>query len=387
MEINTKLCDVALFWNSPTQHYTEGGHTYIQAYNSSGLFRNYSTGTTHRMSRYIELHKWSNLRGAGDGRPTAEQIVRDYGKDGALGRQVIVVTGVSGGIGAATAIALAKTGATIFCAGRDVEKMKAAVLSIVALPTIHFLPLDLSSMASVRAFAKQLLARTETINCLINNAGGIRVERSVTVDGFEWTLAVNFLGHFLLFNLLKERLLASATPECPSRVVNVSSMGHRHSGIVWDNLQLADGSYNPTLAYGQAKTAEVYMATEIERRWGAQHLHAWSLQPGGVMTSNFFTDSGWSKTQIDSMEKGWPSEVFKSAEQGAATTVWAAISDDVLADGARGRYLENVAVAKSMEETERPNIQGFAPHAYDEPSERKLWTIAESLMKGHLQEN
>ncbi|KAJ2974003.1 hypothetical protein NQ176_g6281 [Zarea fungicola] len=339
------------------------------------------------MSQYVKFHKWSNLRGAGDERPTAEQIVRDYGKEGGLGGRVIVLTGVSGGIGAATATALAKTGATVFCAGRDVEKMKAAVPSIVALPTIHFLALDLSSMASVRAFAKDVLARTETINCLINNAGGIRVERSETVDGFEWTLAVNYLGHFLLFNLLKERLLASATAECPSRVVNVASMGHRHTGIVWDNLQFSGDSYNASLAYGQAKTAEIYMATEIERRWGAQHLHAWSLQPGGVMTSNFFKDSGWSKSRIDSMEKNWPSEMFKSKEQGAATTVWAAISDDVLAAGVRGRYLEDVAVAKPMEDTERPNLQGFAAHAYNEPLERKLWTVTESLLEGHLQEN
>lgn len=332
------------------------------------------------MSRYADVHKWATLGGPGDSRPTALQVVKDYEKEGALEGQVILITGVSSGIGASTAIALASTGATIFCAGRSVDKAKQSLKPIVNSPKVHFLSLDLSSLANVRSFAEEFLAQSGgKLNILINNAGGISADYKTTVDGVEHQFALNYLSPFYLFGLLRDALISSATPDRPSRVVNVASYGHRFGPVKFDNLSLK-GEYDPALAYAQAKTSSIYMASEIERRFGSQNLHAWSLHPGAIKESNFMSNSGWDQTTLDNIVETFPANYFKSSDQGAATTVWAALSDDVLADGARGKYLEDCSVSKPTGETEYPDIQGYVKHTYDEESARRLWEVSEGIV-------
>lgn len=237
-------------------------------------------------------HALDKLAGPRDSRPTAQQIIQDYKKVNALKGKIILITGVSSGLGAASAIALATTGATIFTAGRDVPQNKAALASIANSPKVHFLELDLASQASVKSFAKKFLKQSGgKIHILLNNAGGTLSKRATTEDGVEKQFAINYLSPFLLFSLLKDSLLASATMEFPSRVLNLTSIGHRYSGIRFDNLNL-EGDYVGQVAYGQAKTAAIYMASEIERRYGSRNLHAWSLHPGAILESQFIANAG-----------------------------------------------------------------------------------------------
>ncbi|KAL7944141.1 hypothetical protein V8C42DRAFT_358812 [Trichoderma barbatum] len=331
------------------------------------------------MSRYAAVHAWDKLAGPGDARPTAEQIIKDAGKEDLKG-QVIIITGVSSGIGAASAIALAPTGASLYLAGRSISKAKTALSTIADLPNVHFLELDLASNASVQAFTAEFLKQSGgKLNVLLNNAGGVSAERKVTIDGFEQQFAINHLGAFLLFALLKDALLASASASNPSRVINVTSFGHRLGRIHWDDLNF-ESEYDSTAAYAQAKNASVYTATEIDRRYGAQNLTAWSVHPGGIAESAFLDNSGWNKHVIDGLLDWWPAEIFKTNSQGAATQVWAAVSDDVLADGARGRYLEDCSVAVPKEQTDKPDWRGHVDYTYNETDAKRIWEISEKLL-------
>lgn len=332
------------------------------------------------MSRYADVHVWDKLAGPGDARPTAEQIIKDAGKEDLKG-QVIIITGVSSGIGASSARALAPTGATLYLAGRSIPKAKAELSTIADAPNVHFLELDLASNASVKAFAAEFLKQSGgKLNVLLNNAGGVLSERSVTVDGFERQLAINHLGAFLLFALLKDALLASASASNPSRVINVSSFGHRLGSIQWDDLNFEKTPYDASGAYSQAKIASIYTASEIERRYGAQNLTAYSVQPGAVVESAFLKNSGWTQEVVDSLVVHWPKQFFKTNEQGAATQIWAAVSDDVLAPSARGKYLEDCAVAVPKEESASPDWTGYVGHTYNEADAKRIWEISEKLL-------
>ncbi|KAM0261131.1 hypothetical protein ACHAQJ_002393 [Trichoderma viride] len=332
------------------------------------------------MSRYASVHAWDVLAGVGDARPTAEQIIKDAGKEDLKG-QVIIITGVSSGIGAASARALASTGATLYLAGRSISKAKTALPTIANAPNVHFLELDLASNASVKSFAAEFLKQSGgKLNVLLSNAGGVFAERQVTVDGFERQLAVNHLGSFLLFSLLKDALLSSASASNPSRVVNVTSYGHRLGGIQWDDLNYEKTEYNPSAVYAQAKLASIYAATEINRRYGAQNLAAWSVHPGGIIESGFLENSGWDKTVTKAMVDTWPSKFFKSNEQGAATQVWAAVSDDVLADGARGKYLEDCSVAVPKDQSDNGEWKGYVDQTYNETDAKRIWEATEKLL-------
>lgn len=191
--------------------------------------------------------------------------------------------------------------------------------------------------------------------------------RHTTADGFEAQFGTNHLAHFLLFQELKPLLLASSTPAFNSRVVCLSSLGHRSGGICFDDYQLEkEGAYSPWGAYGQSKTANIYMANEIERRYGSKGLHGISLHPGGIMT-------GLQGHVDDAIMKSWNTpeaqKQFKSVEQGAATTVYAALSKDFAGRG--GCYLEDCGETAEM--TEGSTDSGHAKHAFNEEGEKKLW--------------
>lgn len=326
------------------------------------------------------------MAGPGDARPTAEQIIKDLGAENTLASKVILITGVSSGIGAASAVALAATGATIVGAGRSVPKAKAALSAIADYPHLHLLQLDLASSASVGKFAADFLQHFGGLNVLINNAGGVLAEHAVSEDGFERLCAVNYLGQFQLFGLLKDALLASASPGLPSRVVNVSSTGHRRAPLPDDFggfFHVAKDEYEPMRAYCQAKTASVYMAGEIERRHGARDLHAWSVHPGAILASEFISSSGFDQATVDQILALWPDKYFKSNEQGAATQVWAAVAPEVLQRDALGKYLEDVSVAPPAEETTWPEVLGYGEHTYDAEKAARLWKVTEEKL-AHL---
>ncbi|GAM82725.1 hypothetical protein ANO11243_007110 [Dothideomycetidae sp. 11243] len=318
-------------------------------------------------SKYTAAHK--SPAGAGDSRPTALQIVKDEGRNGQLGDKVMLITGCSSGLGIETARALFATGATLFVTGRDPERVKSALPDIFESDRVHFLRLDLNTLDSVRSCASEFLMMSRTLNVLINNAGVMHTPEGRTMDGFETQFGTNHLAHFLLFNLLTPTLLSSSMSDFASRVVNLSSSGHRIAGIQFDDLNFEKQPYNGWLAYGQSKTANIYMANEIERRYGEKRLHAISVHPGSIL-------SGLQKTVPDEMRQQWKHEsvqkVMKSPAQGAATTVFAAISKEL--EGKGGIYLENCTVASQVKDGAQMRDPGYAVHAFDQEKEGRLWT-------------
>lgn len=181
-------------------------------------------------SRYAASLK--TPRGPGDSRPTALDIVKDAGLEGKLSDKVVLTTGCSSGIGIETARALNPTEAGLFLVVRDVAKGDAALSDILKPGHVELLKMDLNSQNSVRAVAAGFLKKSKTLNILINNAGIMALpEVHKTVEGLEAQFGTNHLAHFLLFQLLKPMLLASSTPSFKSRVVALSSSGHRAGGV------------------------------------------------------------------------------------------------------------------------------------------------------------
>jgi NAD(P)-dependent dehydrogenase (short-subunit alcohol dehydrogenase family) len=324
-------------------------------------------------TRYADVHK--NPQGPGDARPTAMQIIHDEGLEDQLTGSSILITGVSSGIGVETAKALFTTGATLYLTARNLNKAKQALGDMVSSARVHLLELDLESLASVRACAEQVLSKTKTLNIFIANAGVMATPEGRTKDGFETQLGTNYLAHFLLFLLLRPALLAAATPEANSRVIFLSSLAHRYSEVVFDNLNL-DGEYDKWRAYGQSKCALVWAANEIDRRYASQGLRAFSVQPGGVL-------SGLAQFLSEEDQKGFTTDTtlgprLKTPEQGAATTVWGAVSRSL--EGMGGKYLEDDQIAEPHDESAGPWAPGYAPYAYSPEKERKLWEVTLKLV-------
>ncbi|KAJ3543857.1 hypothetical protein NM208_g3355 [Fusarium decemcellulare] len=321
------------------------------------------------MSRYAEAFK--NPAGAGDARPTAMQIVQDEGLVGNLSDKVFLLTGASAGIGTDTARALAATGAKVFLGVRSLAKGKEACGDFLEQGRVELVQIDTSSLASVRAAAADFLKRSSKLNVLICNAGIMRVPtREVTVDGFESQLGTNYLGHFLLFWLVKDTLIAASSPDFRSRLVNVASAGHHSGEIHFDDFQLAaEGAYDPGRAYAQSKLAQIYMANYVDRQYGSgKGLHALSVMPGGILTNL--------QQHVSPEEKAsWTSNpdalnFLKSTAQGAATTIVAALSREWENRG--GVYLEDCQEAG---QDIVPWTKGVSKEAYDKQKEDKLWEL------------
>ena len=318
-------------------------------------------------SRYAAVHQ--NTKGPGDARPTALDIVSDEGLQGKLTDKVFLITGCSSGIGIETAKALNTTGAKLFLGVRDTTKGQAALSDILKPGHVELFKMDLNSLDSVRTAVEEFKSKSKTLNILINNAGVMATPEGKTADGFETQFGTNHLSHFLLFQLLKPILLSSSTPSFNSRVVCVSSSGHRQGGIQFDNYNFERGDYSPWAAYGQSKTANIYMANEIERRYGAKGLHGLSLMPGGIKTGL----QVHVEDQLAAAMKA-AKDLMKSPEQGAATTVYAALSKEW--EGRGGRYLEDCQEAAEVGSATL-GASGYHPRAYDEEGEKRLW--ADSL--------
>ncbi|UPL01225.1 hypothetical protein LCI18_012159 [Fusarium solani-melongenae] len=334
------------------------------------------------MLRYDSVHV--NPQGPGDARPTAQQIVRDENLIGKLAGKTIFITGANQGIGLETARALHSTKATLYLGVRDRTKAQQVIDDIHASdPTnnapLHIIEISLDSLNSVRRAANDFLARNDKLNILILNAGVMCTPEGKTVDGFETQFGVNHLGHFLLFQLLKPALLAGVTPSLNSRVVSVSSKGHRASEVRFHDYNFNEpGSYDATEAYGQSKTANIYLANEIDRRYGSQGLHATSLHPGAIKTNLLqYMD----REILDSVESNEEiQKMFKSATQGAATTVYAALSKEWENRG--GRYLVDCAEGPAVRPGSDPMSfdGGYSPWAYDGGKAARLWADSNKMV-------
>jgi retinol dehydrogenase 12 len=205
-----------------------------------------------------------------------------YTKDTKIDGKVVVITGANSGIGKETAVDLAKRGGKIYIACRDVKRGEDALKEIKersGSENVHFLQLDLASMASIHEFSKKYHQLESQLHVLINNAGIMAVPKAMTKDGFEMQIGTNHLGHFLLTNLLLDLLKQSS----PSRVVNVSSMFHWYGRINKDDLN-SEKSYWRWLAYGQSKLANILFTRELSKRLEGSGVTVNSLHPGAVKT-------------------------------------------------------------------------------------------------------
>lgn len=335
------------------------------------------------MSRYAEAHKIPNLRGPGDARPTAIQIIQDEGLTGKLSDKVFLVTGVTAGIGIETLRALHTTGAHVYGTVRDLSRGQKVVDQILNEKLegggkIDLIEMELDSFDSVRKGAQDFLQKSKgKLNVLIGNAGVMATPYGKTKDGWETQFGTNHLGHFLLFQLLKDALLSSATPQFPSRYVSVTSLGHKFNSVHLGDYNYEKTQYDPWDAYSQSKTANIWMANSIERHYASQHLHATSVHPGGIIEG-----STLSKHMSEELKQSWFSDPqtqlwFKSVEQGAATQVYAAVSEEWKDKG--GKYLSGCVAQPSREERYKDEgmfefaNDGYAEWAYDEEKEERLW--------------
>ncbi|KIW03548.1 uncharacterized protein PV09_05309 [Verruconis gallopava] len=341
---------------------------------------------------YLDVH--ANPQGPGDARPTALQIIADEDVVMRWQDKTVLITGGSSGIGVETARALHHTGAKVFITTRNTakaEKVRGDILaSSPSTRDVGIIEMELDSLASVRRGAETFLAQASGLNVLVNNAGVMAAPHGKTADGFETHLGTNHFSHFLLTELLLPTLIASSTTSFPSRVVNVASMGHWHQegGLsaagVFEDLCFDKTPYQPMVAYGRSKHANILHANGIERRYGSDArnpVHAFSLHPGGI-TTELWRHLGQTATAPSShKDKHW--ETWKSVEQGAATTVWCATAK--VWHGKPGRYCEDCgesAPSPYKTRAEWPlGSPGYAPWAYDEIAEQKLWDISEKAVK------
>lgn len=269
-----------------------------------------------------------------------------------------LVTGATCGIGKEIALGLAGMGAAVVIAGRSKERCEAALQEIrtKAGGDVSYLVADLSSQASVRQLAKDYAAAHSRLDVLVNNAGVFLAKRGTTVDGIEYTFAVNHLAPFLLTNLLIDIIKASS----PARIITTSSVAHRGTRIDLDDIQFEKKSYSGIRAYSQSKLANILFTKELARRLEGTGVTANCFHPGAVRTS-LVRDNPWYYRLI--WTAGGP--FFLSAEKGADTGVYLASSPDV--EGITGEYF----VKRRQEE---PSVE-----ASDMEAAAKLWGLSEKL--------
>lgn len=283
-----------------------------------------------------------------------------------------LVTGASGGLGEEVARSLAAKGCKVSIAARSKEKSEAVIERIQqAHPEaqLDFGELELADQASVNRFADEWLASHDQLDMLILNAGIMACPLARTPQGWEMQLATNHFGHFALTS----RVLPSLLNGGPARVVSLSSAGHAVSPVLLDDPHFNNNNYDPWAAYGQAKTANIWFATELNRRYSAQGLNANALHPGVIQTdlTRHLTEETLAPILERLSKRGEPQ---KNIPQGAATSVYAATAPEL--EGQGGLYLADCQVVTDESEA---HIQ-YAEHAFNEASEARLWELTEQTL-------
>jgi len=290
-----------------------------------------------------------------------------------------IVTGGYSGLGLETVRGLAEKGATVVVPVRSPEKAAENLSDVQG--DVRTAPMDLSDLASVRSFAAIMLDSLSSLDLLINNAGIMACPEARVGPGWEAQFGVNHMGHFALTQALMPVL--QKTPD--TRVVALSSTGHKISDILWDDIQFEQTAYDKWRAYGQAKTADALFANALSRRLRETGGLAFSVHPGGIFTplqrhlpKEEMVALGW----LD--ETGEPSELarqgFKTPQQGASTTLWAATSPR-LTDTV-GVYCEDCEIAApTVADSPTARFMGVDPHACNDDSAERLWALSERLLK------
>lgn len=277
---------------------------------------------------------------------------------------IAVVTGANGGIGYATAAALARRGMCVVLACRSEARGEAARQAIAAQTgsqAVEVLPLDLASLDSVRRFAEAFTARYPRLDLLVNNAGIFSPQRALTADGFELHFGVMYLGHFLLTNLLLDALCAVPA----ARVVTVSAWGHRLARLEFDDLQFARRPYRGVAAYAQAKLAQVVWTQTLAQQLASTGVTAYSLHPGVIGTNL----AGELPAGLERLMQ----RVLPGAEQGAATSVYVATAPGL--ERFSGQYF----AYRTLLRRHSHGPASMARHATDPDQAVRLWQVSEQL--------
>ncbi|HEX7884659.1 MAG TPA: oxidoreductase [Phenylobacterium sp.] len=310
-------------------------------------------------------------------RSTAREVAAGHDLNGVRA----IVTGGASGIGVETARALAEAGAEVMLAVRNTEAGEATAAEIgkTAPGKVSVGKLDLSDLPTVAAFASAWGDRP--LDILINNAGVMACPQSYTAQDLEMQVGSNHFGHYLLSILLARALMNAADEGRQSRVVSLSSIGHRRSGVNFDDIHYRQRPYDKWESYGQSKTANSLFAVGFHDRFADLGVTANAVMPGGIFTPlqrylprEEMIAFGW----ID--ENGKLNDRFKSTEQGASTSVWAALGEEL--EGVGGLYLEDCAQAAPW--TQENPFAGVMPHALDPDAADRLWAVSEETTGARL---
>jgi NAD(P)-dependent dehydrogenase (short-subunit alcohol dehydrogenase family) len=297
----------------------------------------------------------------------------------------ILVTGVSAGIGVETARSLAAHGADVVGAARDLAKAKTATTQVQedagkSGGSFGLVELDLANLKSVRACADALLAKGQSFDVVIANAGVMATPLGHTIDGFETQFGTNHLGHFVLVNRIAHLIRAGG------RLINVSSAGHRRANVDLDDPKFEGTPYDPMVAYGRSKTANILFAVAFDRRHRGRGVRAAAVHPGIIETElGRHVSSSWLQTRLNEINQqlasaGKPPLQWKSLAQGAATSVWAGVVAQ--ADEIGGRYCEDCHVAAVISEDVPSSamIDGVRGYAVDPSNAEALWKKSEEMV-------
>jgi NAD(P)-dependent dehydrogenase (short-subunit alcohol dehydrogenase family) len=304
-----------------------------------------------------------------DATSTTDQVIDGISLEGKLA----VVTGASAGLGVETCRALAAAGATVIMVARDEEKLQAArqdLLRDQPGAQLHTQIMDLADLNSVRNAAVEILLHHPEIQLLINNAGVMACPLLRTEQDFEMQFGTNHLGHFLFTGLLSEALIEGA----PGRVINLSSAGHKFARFNFSDPNYNQREYDKWQSYGESKTANILFTVGLDLRTRERGVRSFAVHPGMIMTklSRHMDKSDYALLEANS--SGAP-RVFKTVQQGAATSVWAATSPHL--SGRGGIYLEDCQIAPAAA---RADGAGVEHYAVDPESAERLWLLSEELV-------
>jgi NAD(P)-dependent dehydrogenase (short-subunit alcohol dehydrogenase family) len=298
----------------------------------------------------------------------------------------ILVTGVSAGLGVETARSLAAHGAQVVGAARDLTKAERATAQVrkdasTGGASFELIELDLASLKSVRACADRLLAKGESLDVIIANAGVMATPFGHTIDEFETQFGTNHLGHFVLVNRIASLLRDGG------RLINLSSAGHRYSNVDLEDPNFERTPYEPFVAYGRSKTANILFAVAFDRRHRDRGVRAAAVHPGGIQTElGRYSEPGRIEKLIGQINQQLAAEgkgpfQWKSVPQGAATSVWAAVVAP--ADEVGGQYCENCHVGRVVPDATPITVisEGVRAYALDPNNAEALWKKSEELVE------
>jgi NAD(P)-dependent dehydrogenase (short-subunit alcohol dehydrogenase family) len=297
----------------------------------------------------------------------------------------ILVTGASAGLGVETARSLAAHGARVVGATRDLNKAKAATAQVrkdagANGGSFELVELDLAKLKSVRACADRLLAKGETFDVVIANAGVMATPLGYTADGFETQFGTNHLGHFVLVNRI------AALIRSGGRLINLSSLGHRYSNVDLKDPNFERTPYQPFVAYGRSKTANILFAVAFDKRHGERGVRAAAVHPGVIHTELArHVDVSAIEKIIEQRNQELAAEgkapfQWKTIPQGAATSVWTGVVAP--AEEIGGQYCEDCHVANLVPDNVPPDTmtQGVRGYALDPKNAEALWKKSEELV-------